>query len=247
VTPQRYDDIGLGYTAFRQPDPRIAAQIWDAVGDAGRIVNVGAGTGSYESNDRALIAVEPSEVMVRQRRPDACPVVRAGAEHLPFPDRTFDVALALMTIHHWGDLRRGLHELRRVADRQVIFTFDPAMHDALWVFTEYVPASMGFANEAPLETIVNELSGARVEVVPVPADCTDGFASAYWRRPERYLSRTARASISAFARLAEADVDPGMARLERDLHTGAWERRHSDLLQLDAADFGLRLVIAGGH
>jgi SAM-dependent methyltransferase len=241
---QRYDTIGRGYTSYRQPDPRIAAQIWSAVGEASRVVNVGAGTGSYEMGDRKLVAVEPSDVMVAQRPITASPVVRAGAEHLPFPDQSFDVAMALMTIHHWRDLRAGIAELRRVAPRQVIFTFDPAMHDCLWVFTEYVPASLGFANEAPLEVVVDALGGARVEVVPIPADCTDGFAVAYWRRPERYLSPSARASISAFARLSDDDVDPGMAQLQADLDSGAWNERHSDLLQLDAIDLGLRLVIS---
>ena len=155
MTAQRYDTIGRGYTSFRRPDPRIAAQIWSAIGDAARIVNVGAGTGSYEDATRNVVAVEPSAVMVGQRGPGGAPVVRAAAEHLPFPDRSFDVAMASMTVHHWLDLRAGLAEMCRVADRQVIFTFDPSMHDALWVFTEYVPASVGFADAAPLEEVID--------------------------------------------------------------------------------------------
>jgi SAM-dependent methyltransferase len=246
VPEQRYDRIGVGYTSYRQPDPRIGAQIWAAIGDADRIVNVGAGAGSYELDDRGMVAVEPSAVMIQQRRIDGPPVVRASAEHLPFPDQHFEVGLALMTVHHWADLEAGLKELTRVSGRQVIFTFDPAMHDALWVFTEYVTASIGFAEEAPLQSIIDALGADRVEVqvVPVPADCTDGFASAYWQRPDRYLSPTARASISAFARLNDADVDPGMARLARDLESGNWQKRHAELLTLDSLDTGLRLVIA---
>jgi len=244
ASSQRYDTIGVGYTTFRHPDPRIEAQIWAAVGDAERIVNVGAGTGSYERRDRNMVAVEPSAVMVSQR--DAkVPVVRAAAEALPFSDSTFDVALALMTVHHWKDLHRGLAELRRVSRRQLVFTFDPAMHDSLWVFTDYVPASMGFAKEAPIEIVLDALETDRVEIVPTPADCTDGFASAYWRRPEQYLSPIARGNISAFARLQPSLVEPGMAQLARDLASGVWQERHADLLTRETLDCGLRLVIGG--
>jgi SAM-dependent methyltransferase len=241
---QIYDTIGLDYRTFRRPDPRIAAQIWAAVGDAERIVNVGAGTGSYEQGGRGLVAVEPSSVMASERD-GKVPVVRATAEHLPFPDNSFDVALALMTVHHWQDLRRGLAELRRVATRQVVFTFDPAMHDSLWIFTEYVPAARGLGDHAPVEVVLDALENSRVEIVPVPADCQDGFASAYWRRPERYLLPIARANISAFARLDHGLVDPGVLQLERDLASGAWHERHADLLTIDHVDAGLRLVIGG--
>jgi SAM-dependent methyltransferase len=244
ATGQIYDTIGIGYRTFRRPDPRIAAQIWGAVGDAQRILNVGAGTGSYERSDRDLLAVEPSAVMVSQRG-GSVPVVRATAEYLPFPDHSFDVALALMTMHHWKDVHRGLAELRRVADRQIVFTFDPTMHDSLWVFNEYVPAALGLADDMPLDVVLEALGTDRVEVVPIPADCTDGFATAYWRRPEQYLLPIARANISAFARLDHRLVDPGMARLERDLASGAWRERHADLMAMTSFDGGLRLVIAG--
>jgi SAM-dependent methyltransferase len=243
IRRQHYDTIGRGYAAYRRPDPRIAEQVWSAIGAADRIVNVGAGTGSYEAPDRSIVAVEPSEVMVRQRGPTTAPVVRAAAEALPFADGTFDVAMAMMTVHHWADMGAGLAELRRVSSRQVIFTFDPDMHDALWVFRDYVTASLGFAQEAPLDAVTGALGPCRVEIVPTPADCTDGFASAYWRRPEQYLSPSVRASISAFARLDATDVEPGVARLEDDLATGAWHERYADLLHLDAIDAGLRLVI----
>jgi SAM-dependent methyltransferase len=241
----RYDTIGHGYAAFRRPDPRIAAQIWAAIGDANRIVNIGAGTGSYESADRCIVAVEPSMVMISQRGPDSAPVIQAAAEALPFPDNHFDVAMAMMTIHHWAVLRAGLAEMRRVASRQVIFSFDPDVHDALWVFHEYVQASLGLADAAPLDVVIDVLGPITVEVVPTPADCTDGFASAYWRRPEMYLSPSVRASISAFARLSDSVVNPGLARLEEDLASGAWQEHHAELLQHDSLDAGLRLIVAG--
>jgi SAM-dependent methyltransferase len=245
MVDQRYDTIGRGYTANRRPDPRIEAQVWSAIGGASRIVNVGAGTGSYEAAGRAIVGVEPSQVMISQRGPLAAPVIRAAAEVLPFADHSFDLAMAMMTIHHWANLRAGLTELCRVARRQVIFTFDPDMHDRLWVFNEYVPEALGLADAAPLEVVAEIVGASRVEVVPTPADCTDGFASAYWRRPEQYLSPSVRAGISAFARLDPAEVEAGMARLERDLASGAWHQRHADLLQLDSIDAGLRLVVAG--
>jgi SAM-dependent methyltransferase len=241
---QRYDAIGVGYTNFRHPDPRIASQIWSAVGDAQRLVNVGAGTGSYERADRSIVAVEPSAVMIGQRV-GSVPVVRASAESLPFPDNSFDVALALMTVHHWTDVRRGLGELRRVAPRQVVFTFDPDIHDRLWVFDEYIPGGLVHEVAAPLSVVVDALQADRVEIVPVPANCTDGFGSAYWRRPEQYLSPAIRANISAFTRLDQTVVEAGMAQLARDVASGLWQQRHADLLTKETLDGGLRLVVAG--
>ena len=226
----RYDAIGHDYTSTRQADPRIAGQIWAAIGDADRIVNVGAGAGSYERADRTMVAVEPSAVMINQRPVGAAPAVRAGAEALPFPDDAFDVALASMTVHHWTDLVQGLREMRRVSRRQVVFSFDPSVHDSSWVFNEYVPAALGQAYAAPLEVVVEALGATRVEVIPVPADCTDGFVIAFWRRPHMYLDPSVRASNSAFALLDDADVLPGMARLAADLTDGSWAARHADLL-----------------
>ena len=109
-----YNRIGDRYALRRQPDPRIAARILEGLGAATSVVNVSAGTGSYEPTDRRVVAVEPSEVMIRQRPAHAAPVVRAVAEALPFRDDEFDAALAVLTIHHWTDLARGLAELRRV-------------------------------------------------------------------------------------------------------------------------------------
>jgi SAM-dependent methyltransferase len=242
---QRYDTIGVGYAAFRRPDPRIAAQIWAAVGEADRIVNVGAGTGSYEDPTRRMIAVEPSAVMIGQRPAGAPPVVQAAAEHLPFPDDSFDVALALLTVHHWADMHQGLSELKRVSARQLIFTFDPTQHDKTWIFNEYVPAALGLADDGRLDFVIETLAVDRIEVVPVPADCADGFALAYWRRPHMYLDPAVRAGISGLARLNPADVEPGMVRLAEDLASGAWQERHADLLQRETFDAGLRLVVAG--
>jgi SAM-dependent methyltransferase len=243
----RYDTIGHGYIRHRRTDPRLSARLWAAVGDGRRIVNVGAGTGSYEdgAGARALVAVEPSSVMMRQRA-GTRPVVQAEAEHLPFPDGAFDAALAILTVHHWADLALGLSELRRVARRQVVFGIDPDMHNRLWLIADYVPAIADLmATEPTLDEVVDGLNAHTVEVVPIPADCPDGFLMAYWRRPEKYLNEEVQASTSGFSRLQPAAYTEGLDRLRRDLASGRWQRRHADLLERDEFDVGLRLVIAG--
>jgi SAM-dependent methyltransferase len=237
-----YDTIGRGYARHRRADPRIAGAVIAALGDARTVVNVGAGTGSYEPLDRDVVAVEPSVVMIAQRTSPAAPVVRALAERLPFPPSSFDAALAVLTIHHWPDVAGGLGELRRVARRVVILTFDPDLRDRLWLFPEYLPEWK--PRTQPLDQVVTEVGAGRVDVVPVPADCTDGFGLAYWRRPEAYLDPEVRACISFFAALPPALVESRMARLRSDIESGAWHRRHRDLLELDDLDLGVRLVVA---
>lgn len=233
------------YSRHRRPDPRIAAQINRALGGARRVVDVGAGTGSYEPLDRAVVAVEPSAVMVAQRLPGAPPAVRAVAEALPFPAGSFDAALAVLTLHHWTDVRAGLDELTRVARRAVILTFDVAVHRSLWLLTDYVPESNELAsNQVPTPEVVAGWMGARrIEVVPVPADCVDGFNWAYWNRPEYYLDPAVRACISGLALLPDELVAERMERLRSDLADGTWRARHGHLLDEDHIDGGLRLVV----
>jgi len=241
----RYDDIGRVYARHRRPDPRIAAQLWSALGDAATIVDVGAGTGSYEPPGRAVVAVEPSPVMARQRPPGSPPVVRAVAEALPFADGAFDAALGVFTIHHWGDVEAGLREMGRVARRIVLMTFDPARHEDFWLITDYVPEMLQLPTwRTPGPEQVAAILGAdRIETVPVPADCIDGFNWAFWRRPEMYLDPEVRACMSGMAMLPEALVAERMGRLRADLADGTWEARHGHLRRLDVADGGLRLVV----
>ena len=246
VTAPVYDRIGTAYARRRQPDPRIAAQIVSALGEAESVVDVGAGTGSYEPHDRFVVAVEPSTVMIAQRPPGAAPVVRAWAERLPFVDGAFDAALALLTVHHWPDKARGLAELVRVAHRRVVFTFDPDVHYSFSLLDEYFPAAMeNERHRVPsIDEVATAIGATRIEIVPVPHDCLDGFGWAYWRRPEAYLDPEVRACISMFARMDASDVEPGVERLRRDLESGAWYERHADLLERDWVDGGYRLVIA---
>ncbi len=242
----RYDTIGRTYTATRRADPRIEARIHDALGEARTVVNVGAGTGSYEPTDRFVAAVEPSPVMIAQRAPASAPAVRGVAGALPFPDRTFDVALMSLTIHHWPDWRAGLAEVRRVASRVVIFTWDPTMERDFWLVDEYLPELAGTTatDGPPLDELADAVGGARIVPVPVPADCTDGFFAAFWARPEAYLDPTVQAGISCFTLFDEAWFRAGIARLETDLASGAWDERHAALREAPEYDWGYRIVVS---
>jgi SAM-dependent methyltransferase len=241
VAEAPYNKIGAGYALRRRADPRIASAILAALGNAQSVINVGAGAGSYEPKDRTVQAVEPSELMISQRPSDAAPCVQASAESLPFPDTSFDAAMASLTIHHWTDWRLGLREMRRVARRRVVlFTFD-AEASTFWLTRDYFPALADLDRKIMprLSALATELGEFSSVVVPVPHDCVDGFLGAYWRRPEIYLDRIARQSMSSFARIDAAD---GLARLARDVESGAWQARYADLLQHDALDVGYRLL-----
>ena len=249
MTPgQVYDRIGIGYTDRRRPDPRIEARLRAALGDAATVLNVGAGAGSYEPTDRPVVAVEPSAAMVAQRPASAAPVVRAVAGALPFPDRAFDGALVVLSVHHWPDPHAGLAEIRRVTRGPVVvFTFDHAVHADQWLVTDYLPEMVALDVDTPgPDAIAAALGGGTVEVLPVPHDCTDGFCHAWWRRPAAYLDPGVRAAISGIARLPEAAVARAVADLSDDLATGAWSRRHPDLLDATEIDAGYRLVVAPG-
>lgn len=239
-----YDAIGIGYRDYRRPDPRIQAQVSQALEGANSVLNVGAGSGSYEPTDRPTIAVEPSSVMIDQRPPGLNPVVRAYAQALPFPDNSFDTALALLTVHHWPDRRAGLEELRRVASQSVVIFTHDGFHDAFWLM-EYFPEineldDRIMPSDQELATVFPGFKEVRV---PIPADCSDGFLAAYWRRPERYLEQEVRNAISAFAMVE--NVERGLQRLQDDLDSGAWEQRYGHLRELEAMDLGYKLIIAG--
>ena len=221
-------------------------QIEEALADARSVVNIGAGTGVYEPAGRRVVAVEPSKVMIAQRQANGAPVVRACAEALPFQDHSFDAGLATFTVHHWRDPKQGLREMRRVAARQVILTFDQRDDwlQQFWLTRDYLPQEHF---RGPLFSglceVLAVLEPVRVDVVPVPFDCRDGFFCAYWRRPRAYLDPEVRASISALALLDDAVLTPGIARLEEDLRSGVWSERNQALLELKTCDFGYRLVI----
>ncbi len=241
-----YDRIGVDYGARRRTDPRIAGHIRRALGEARTVLNVGAGTGSYEVADREWVAVDPSQVMIEQRPASSAPVVQGVAESLPFADDAFDAATALLSLHHWTDPARGLRELARVSRRQVVLTWDaPYYASSFWLLRDYLPEMAEWERTVATFDAVRELmSPARVEAVPVPHDCADGFGGAYWRRPEAYLDPQVRASISGLALLEDGTAERAMRRLAADLRSGAWQERNAELLDLDQLDLGFRLLIA---
>jgi SAM-dependent methyltransferase len=242
----RYDCIGRTYRSTRRPEPRIAAAIRAALGEARSVANVGAGTGSYEPADCDVLAIEPSATMVAQRPPGSAPAVRARAEALPLADRSIDAALAVNTVHHWGDERAGLRELRRVArQRVVILHRDSPSGSGFWLTDDYVPAlDPTERHRAVTAAIIAELNPTAIVPVPLPSTCADGVFSAYWARPERYLDPEVRRNISNFALVPEEQVAAGLARLADDLRSGAWDRKLGHLRSLDALDLGHRLFIA---
>ena len=242
---QLYDSIGVTYTVTRSTEPRIAARIWAALGDARTVLNVGAGTGSYEPTDCAVTAVEPSALMRAQRPAGAAPCIAGSAENLPFDDQSFDAAMAVSTIHHWQDPIGGLREMRRVARRVVVFTCDTSDLDVFWLTRDYLPevASLRACRVLASLTGLAGAVGARMEPVPVPWDCADGFLEAYWRRPEAYLSENVRRGISVWAAVGSDAEQRVVNSLGNDLATGRWAERNRALVDLDAAELGLRLLV----
>ncbi len=244
-TAQPYDSWGARYSTTRHSDPSIARRVVQALGDARTVLNVGAGTGSYEPTDRWLVAVEPSAVMLAQRAVGAAPAIRAVAERLPFRTRAFDAAMAIFTIHHWSDVRQGLVEMHRVAkQRLIILTWEQAVNENWWLPRRYFPGirDIDRRRAVPLDLIEDTLGAVSVLPVPVPHDCTDGFDIAFWRRPHAYLDPDVLASMSNFAALAEEQRVRGMQRLSRDLADGTWDASFGHLLELTEVDLGLRLV-----
>ena len=239
-----YDRIGDGYAAVRREEPAIASAIQAALADARTVVNVGAGAGSYEPPDRDVVAVEPSPVMLGQRPIGAAPAVQATAERLPFADGSFDAAMAVLSDHHWPDRAAGLRELRRVARRRaVVFQCDLAVQaGAFWLVRDYLTTFRPTA--MTMEEMAGHLGAQRIEPVPIPHDCRDGFLSAYWRRPRAYLDKRVRDGISVFRLLPPADVEAAIERLRVDLDSGLWAQRNAAILDRDAMDLGYRLLIA---
>jgi SAM-dependent methyltransferase len=246
VTRVDYDTHGRDYAQRRRADPRFAAAILATLGDARTVLNVGAGAGSYEPSDRWVLAVEPSATMRAQRPADAAPALACTAESLPLDDDSVDAAMACVTIHHWPERARGLAELRRVARGPVVvFTFEL---DALipWQL-DYFAEPMAFERPrfGTAPEIAAELGGAtRIETIPTPADCTDGFFEAYWNRPEALLDPAVRASQSIW-QLVEPRVEERIiARLAADLESGRWDEEHGALRGQESYEGSLRLVIS---
>jgi SAM-dependent methyltransferase len=242
-----YERGGGTYTAHRQADPRIAAAVHRALAESRTVVNVGAGAGSYEPDDRHVVAVEPSKAMRSRRSHRLAPALDGVAEALPFDDDAFDAAMAMVTLHQWTDQARGLAEMRRVARGPVvILTFDGEALDRFWL-AHYVPELIEVERHRyPTLSWIRARLGGRTEVadVPVPVDCTDGFTEAFYARPERFLDEGVRRAQSAWG-FVDAAVEARFVRqLAADLDSGEWARRFGHHLDLPAFHGSLRLVTA---
>jgi SAM-dependent methyltransferase len=242
-----YETGGAGYAVNRRPDPRIEARLLAALGDARTVINVGAGAGSYEPTDREVTAVEPSAAMRAQRPSHLTPAVDAVAEDLPYPDDHFDAAMASVTVHQWSDTDGGLRELRRVSRGPVVvLTFDGEALDRFWL-AEYAPEVIEIERRRypTIDHIARVLGGSvKVDAIPVPIDCTDGFSEAFYARPERLLDPAVRLAQSAWGLADAAVVDTFVDRLSADLASGEWERKYGTLRQLPEFAGSLRLITA---
>ncbi len=242
-----YAELGRGYALQRREDSRIAGAIANALGEATTVVNVGAGTGSYEPRDREVTAVEPSQTMIAQRRDRPGTVVCASAESLPFGDNSFDAAMAILTLHHWSHQREGVAELRRVTRGPVvILTVEPDWWRRFWLTRDYLPETRSLdENRFPrCETLLRWLGGGEIVAVPIPADCTDAFLGANWARPERYLDPEVQGANSVFAILPRKTVADALDALAADLASGTWDDRYGHLRQEQRMDLGYRLVVS---
>ncbi|HEY4345129.1 MAG TPA: methyltransferase domain-containing protein [Parvibaculum sp.] len=241
-----YETHGNGYARQRRTDPRIAASVHEALGDVHTVLNVGAGAGSYEPGDRHVLAVEPSEAMRAQRAPHLAPAIRGVADALPFDDASVDAAMAMITVHQWPDLEKGLRELRRVARGPVVvMTFDGDAMDRYWL-GDYVPELIAVERRRmpPVETIRAGLGGrTEVHAVPIPIDCVDGFCEAFYARPERLLDPQVRAAQSAWGFVEEGIKAGFVCTLSGDIESGAWDARYGAWRQKPSFDGSLRLII----
>ena len=241
-----YACIGQAYAIYRQPDPMIAAQILRALGSARTVLNVGAGTGSYEPHDRNVTAVEPSATMRAQRPHNRPLAIDAVAESLPFPDRSFDAAMASFTVHQWSDLDKGIAELRRVTTGPiVILAPDPDRIHDFWL-THYLPETLDLElGRLPAISRLVHLLGetSTVTPVPVPLNCTDGFTEAYYGRPERLLEQGVQRAMSSWTLTPAAAISRFNIHFAAALASGDWDARFGELRNQPTYTGSLRLIV----
>lgn len=243
-----YGTAGIDYAMYRQPEPFIAAKVLAALGNARHVLNVGAGAGSYEPTDRQVTAVEPSATMRAQRPSYLSPAIDAVAESLPFPDATFDAAMATYTVHQWSDLERGIAEMIRVTKPGgaiAILAADPARLHDFWL-TDYItePLDIELSRFPAIDRLATLLGPtATVQHVPTPLACKDGFTEAYYGRPERFLEAGVRGAMSSWTKVAPDRMARFVEDLRHDLESGAWDARYGHYRTQPFFDGALRLII----
>jgi SAM-dependent methyltransferase len=244
-----YGTIGRSYSNYRQPEPRIAAFIDAALGDARTVLNVGAGAGSYEPVDRDVTAVEPSASMRSQRPAHLAVAIDAVAEDLPFPDKHFDAAMGTFTIHQWPDLKAGLGEMRRVTRGPVlILTCDPDEVQSFWL-NDYAPDVLSTeARRYPSMAAIRDGFGTEIDIlpVPIPLDCRDGFNEAYYGRPEMLLEDGARLSCSAWSFVTPQVAAGYIDRLQTEIEDGRWDEKYGRLRTQPDFEGSLYLIVSRG-
>lgn len=243
-----YDGFGQKYSSHRQTDPRIAAYVDNELSSAKTILNIGAGAGSYEPTDKYVVAVEPS-ITMRQQRLDKgkVPAINAKADNLPFDENSFDASMAMITVHHWPDIEKGLKELRRITKNQVvIMTFDPEQLDNFWN-ADYFPEVIAVekARYPTIDFIKSCLGGqCKVIPIPIPLDCKDGFQEAFYGRPEAFLEKQVRLSQSAWGFIPEDKQEEIVERLRADLENGTWDAKYGHFRTQEFFTCALRLIVA---
>ena len=241
-----YNKIGVGYAQTRQEDPKLYNRILQNLGDAKSVVNIGAGAGSYEPKNLEVLAVEPSEVMIQQRKPGSAPVIQATADKLPLKDKSYDAAMTVISIHHWHNQQQGIKEMCRIArKRVVIVTIDPRVSNKMWLPADYLHEIAELDSKTlPLpETICEWLDcKTKIETYPIPKDTPDWTLMSFWAHPERVLDPAARAGTSGFARQPKEIVERVVTDVERDLKSGLWDKKYGHLRKLNEFDAGLRII-----
>jgi SAM-dependent methyltransferase len=242
-----YNLGGQGYAQQRRTDPRIAALVHHALGDARTVLNIGAGAGSYEPEDRHVIAIEPAAAMRAQRPRNLAPAINGVAEQLPLDDQSVDASMAMVTVHQWPDAKKGFSELCRVTrENIVVLTFDGDALDRFWL-ADYVPELMGAERKRyPAIDFIRKSLGTKTEVqiVRVPIDCVDGFTEAFYARPERFLDAAVRRSQSAWGFVDDAVKERFVKKLGDDLKSGAWDERYGQWRKQPFFEGSLRLIVS---
>lgn len=239
-----YDDIGVSYSVTRCTDPKIAQQLFRELQGATRIVNIGAGTGSYEPDNVELVAVEPSSEMISQRRTGSHRVEKAFAEKLPFESNSFSHAMTVLSMHHWENRPLAFSEINRVAtEKFVAITWDPKA-DPFWLTRDYFPEiyEMDKRIFPELEELSEYFDEVEMSPLQIPGDCKDGFLAAFWKRPEAYLRSEVRRSTSAFAKIR--NQSEGLKKLEADLASGRWAQNNQSILSTPFLDAGYKVISA---
>ena len=140
--------------------------------------------------------------MRAQRPAGAAPCVAATAESLPFDDQSFDAAMAFAPFITGRTRSPACARCGASLAAWWCSCSTPATAAAsrFWLTRDYLPEVAAFSRAvlASLPELAGAI-GARMEPVPIPWDCADGFFEAYWRRPEAYLDEHVRRGISVWA------------------------------------------------